>query len=334
MARASWAGCPISSRHRFVQSSTDGGVARLRPQLIPYEPISLPAGVDTQSDVLVSIRRSFQVTRYDHRCLDAASERRVDREIPMFDLLRRWRPGTWSETAHPVEATLAEMDRAGVSVGMLCAWHGPSGPMIGNDEVAQHCRAYPDRFVGIASVDLFRPMEAVRELRLRVKRDGFKGLRVLPWLWGLPPDDRRYYPLFAECCELDIPFCTQVGHAGPLRELEPGRPIPYLDRVALEFPELRILGGHIGVPWLSETLSLVMKYPNFFIDTSAYKASRYPSELVEYMHGNGRHRVLFGSNHPFWPAGECFAGLDDLNIGVPAQSAFLADNARRFFRLD
>jgi hypothetical protein len=28
--------------------------------------------------------------------------------------------------------------------------------------------------------------------------------------------------LFAECCELDVPFCTQVGHAGPLRESEPG----------------------------------------------------------------------------------------------------------------
>ncbi len=63
-----------------------------------------------------------------------------------------------------------------------------------NDEVAQCCRAYPDRFVGIASVDLLRPMDAVRELRLRVKRDGFKGLRILPWLRGLPPDDRRYYP--------------------------------------------------------------------------------------------------------------------------------------------
>ena len=155
---------------------------------------------------------------------------------PMFESLRRWKSGKWSERAHPIEDTLAEMDRAEVSVGMLCAWHSPAGPMISNDEVASCCRAYPDRFVGIASVDLFRPMDAVRELRLRVKRDGFKGLRVLPWLWGLPPDDRRYYPLFAECCELDIPFCTQVGHAGPLRESEPGRPVPYLDRVALEFP--------------------------------------------------------------------------------------------------
>jgi predicted TIM-barrel fold metal-dependent hydrolase len=182
-------------------------------------------------------------------------------------------------------------------------------------------------------VDLYRPLEGVRELRRRVKQDGFKGLRVLPWVWGLPPDDRRYYPLFTECCELDIPFCTQVGHAGPLKESEPGRPIPYLDRVALEFPELRILAGHIGVPWLGEMLSLVMKYPNVFIDTSAYKVTRYPKDLVDYMHRSSRHQVLFGSNHPFWPASECLAGFDKLGLSEKAVMLFLADNAKNVFKL-
>jgi len=79
------------------------------------------------------------------------------------------------------------------------------------------------------------------------------------------------------------PFCTQVGHAGPLRESEPRRPIPYLDRLALEFPELRIFAGHVGAPWLSEMLPLLMKYPNVFVDTSAYKVSRYPKELVDHI---------------------------------------------------
>src|SRR5262245_30845213 len=103
---------------------------------------------------------------------------------PMFDSLRRWQPGAWSETSQPIEATLAEMDKAGVARGMLCAWWGPSGPMISNDEVAHHCRAHPERFIGVASVDLYRPLEGVRELRRRIKQDGFKGLRVVPWLWG------------------------------------------------------------------------------------------------------------------------------------------------------
>jgi predicted TIM-barrel fold metal-dependent hydrolase len=252
---------------------------------------------------------------------------------PMFDSLRRWKPGKWSETSQPIEATLAEMDRAGVSVGMLCAWHGPAGPMIGNDEVAHHCRAHPGRFVGIASVDLHRPMDGVRELRHRVKQDGFKGLRVLPWLWGFPPDDRRYYPLFAECCELDIPFCTQVGHAGPLRESEPGRPIPYLDRVALEFPELRIVGGHIGFPWTAEIMSMATKYENVYIDTSAYKVSRYPADIVEFLKGHGRRKVLFGSNHPAWPAVDCLEAFDSLGLDEQTARLFLHDNAVRAFKL-
>jgi uncharacterized protein len=49
---------------------------------------------------------------------------------------------------------------------------------------------YPDRLVGVASVDLRKPMEAVRELRRAVHELGMRALRVLPWLWGLPPNDR------------------------------------------------------------------------------------------------------------------------------------------------
>jgi predicted TIM-barrel fold metal-dependent hydrolase len=252
---------------------------------------------------------------------------------PMFDSLRRWKPSPWSDEEQPPEATLAAMDEAGVSVGLLCAWWGPSGPLIANDEVAKLCAAHPGRFVGVASVDLHRPMEAVRELRRCVRELGFKALRILPWLWGLPPDDRRYYPLYAECCELDVTFCTQVGHAGPLRPSEPGRPIPYLDHVALEFPDLRIVGGHVGVPWLSEMLSLCTKYPNVFVDTSAYTASRYPAELVTYLKGPGRSKVLFGSNHPFWPAPDCLTGLAALDLDEPTQRRFLADNARAAFKL-
>lgn len=252
----------------------------------------------------------------------------------MFDSLRRWKPGEFSTTEQPVEATLRVMDEAGVARGMLCAWWGPDGPMIDNDDVARRCATHPDRFIGVASVDLMRPMAAVDELRRCVELHGFKALRILPWLWGLPPDDRRYYPLYAACCDLDITFCTQVGHAGPLRASEPGRPIPYLDHVALEFPDLRIVGGHIGVPWLDEMISLATKYPNVYIDTSAYTAARYPTGLVDYLRANGRRKVLFGSNHPFWPATDCVAALDTLGLDDDTTRAFLHDNAIRAFALD
>ena len=252
---------------------------------------------------------------------------------PMFDSLRRWSKGALPEEDPSSEWTVGCMDAAGVEVGMLCAWWGPGGPLITNDEVAALVERWPQRFVGVASVDLSRPVEAVRELRRCVRDLGFRALRVVPWLWDLPPDDRRYYPLYTECVELGIPFCTQVGHTGPLCPSEPGRPIPYLDRVALDFPELVIVGGHIGYPWTAEIISLATKYPGVHIDTSAYRATRYPAELVEYLRGHGRRKVLFGSNHPAWPAGECLAGLDALGLDAETAELFLHGNADRVFGL-
>jgi len=254
------------------------------------------------------------------------------RAAPMFASLLRW----LGQSEFPevrLEDTLATMDEANVRFGLLSAWWGPHGPLIGNDEVASWVARHPDRFAGVASVDLARPLDAVRELRRCVKELGFRALRVLPWLWNLPPDDRRYYPLYAECVELDIPFCTQVGHTGPLCPSEPGRPIPYLEHVALEFPELRIVAGHVGFPWTQEMISLAMKFPNLYIDTSAYKAKRYPRDLIEYLRGPGRKKVMFGTNYPMLTAAACLADLDALQLDDETRRLFLADTAATVFRL-
>jgi len=254
-------------------------------------------------------------------------------EQPFFESLRRWaRQDSLPEI--PLATTIETMDQAGVGVGLLAAWWGPKGALIDNDEVASFVGEHPGRLLGIASVDIHRPMEAVRELRRCVRQLGFRGLRIVPWLWGLPPDDRRYYPLYAECIELDIPFCLQVGHTGPLMTSEPGRPIPYLENVALEFPELRIVAGHIGAPWTQEIISLATKFPNLHIDTSAYKATRIPEDFVSFMRGRGVRKVMFGTNYPMLTAAACLEGLASLGLGEEETELFLHQNARRVFKID
>jgi predicted TIM-barrel fold metal-dependent hydrolase len=254
--------------------------------------------------------------------------------LPYFESLRGWLGEDRLTHEMPLSATLRAMDEGGVRLGLLSAWWGPQGPLISNDEVAALTRQYPQRLVGIASVDLARPLDAIRELRRCVQELGFRGLRIVPWLWNLPPDDRRYYPLYAECVERNIPFCTQIGHTGPLCPSEPGRPIPYLDHVALEFPELRIVAGHIGYPWTAEMIALATKYPNVYIDTSAYKCMRYPPELVAYLRGHGRKKVLFGTNYPMLTAQECLTGLETLGLDAQTQELFLSANACRVFGIE
>jgi predicted TIM-barrel fold metal-dependent hydrolase len=254
-------------------------------------------------------------------------------EQPFLESVRRWARMD-SIPDIPTSVMVESMDVAGVGIGLLAAWWGPQGSLIDNEEVAAIVDAYPGRFVGLASVNLSQPMEAVRQLRYWVNARGFGGLRIVPWLWGLPPDDRRYYPLYAECVELDVPFCLQVGHTGPLLTSETGRPIPYLENVALEFPELRIVAGHIGAPWTQEILSLATKFPNLYIDTSAYKATRYPADFVEFLRGRGARKVMFGSNFPMLSARACLEGLDALGLSPEARDLFLSGNASKVFKLD
>jgi len=244
---------------------------------------------------------------------------------------RRWLGDAFPAGPLPLDATLAAMDAGGIDYGLVSAWHGPEGALIGNDEVAALVARHPDRLGGLAAVDLRDPVRAVRELRRCVRELGFKGLRVVPWLWGWPPNDRRYYPLYAECVELGVPFCTQVGHTGPLRGSETGRPIPYLDDVALDFPDLVIVAGHIGYPWTEEMIALARKYPNVHIDTSAYTVRRYPPELVRYLRRDGRAKVMFGTNWPMIAPEKALEGIDDLQLDPDACSRFLGANARAVF---
>lgn len=177
-------------------------------------------------------------------------------------------------------------------------------------------------------------MDAIRELRRCVKELGFKGLRIVQWLWNLPPNDRRYYPLYAECIDLDIPVCLQVGHTGPLCPSEPGRPIPYIDEVALDFPELRMVCGHIGYPWTTEMIAVATKHTNVYIDTSAYIARRYPPELVNYLKRHGSRKVLFGTNYPMLTPARCLEGFDELELDEEVKELFLHGNAQRVFKLN
>jgi predicted TIM-barrel fold metal-dependent hydrolase len=233
----------------------------------------------------------------------------------------------------PIDHLLADMDAGGVERAVLRAWWGPDGVVISNDEIAELAGRYPQRFIGLASVDLLHPLDAVRELRRSVNELGLRGLYLLPWLWNLPPNDKHYYPLYVACIELGIPFCLQVGHTGPLGPSDPGRPIPYLDEVALTFPELVIVGGHIGHPWTDEMIGMAWKYPNVYIDTSAHMPRYYPPSLLQFMNSYGQDKVMFATNYPMlWPAA-CRAQAEELDLKPEAREKFLRLNALRVFGL-
>ncbi len=231
------------------------------------------------------------------------------------------------------EQLIGIMDDAGIDKLMLSAWHRPEGWIITNDQVAEFVQHDPDRFIGVATVNLQKPVEAVKELDRAVNDLEFKAMRIVPWLWQLPPNNRFYFPLYVKCIELDIPFCTQVGHTGPLMPSETGRPVPYIDDIALIFPELKIVCGHIGFPWTDEMIGVAWKHDNVYIDTSAYLPRYYPQQLIHYMKTYGSDKVLFGTNFPQLNLKKCTQQALDLDLPEETRDKFLFGNARRVFNL-
>ncbi len=157
---------------------------------------------------------------------------------------------------------VALMDRAGVEVGVLRA-----GNAINAEVLAQ----YPKRFIGLATISPHDGMRGVRELVRLVKDHGFGALRVSALYNMVPASDRRYYPLYAKCVELDIPvrIYTNMNYATD-RPYDLGHP-RHLDQIAMDFPELRMIAGLGGWPWINETVALLRRHPNLYADTASHR---------------------------------------------------------------
>jgi uncharacterized protein len=141
-----------------------------------------------------------------------------------------------------------------------------------NDEVAEVLRDYPDRFIGLARISGLHGMRGVRELEHRVREQKFAALGVSALVDGIPASDRRYYPLYAKAVELDIPvrIYSSMNYATD-RPYDLGHP-RHLDQVAIDFPELTLIGGLGGWPWVNEMVALVRRHPKLHLDTSAHRA--------------------------------------------------------------
>jgi hypothetical protein len=236
---------------------------------------------------------------------------------------------------------VAKMDRAGIDRSLLIAVRAGDLNMRGSFEipyerVAEVCAEYPDRFSGLAGVDPFRGMQGLRDLEDAIKRLGFVGAHLYPHWFGLPPDHAKYYPYYAKCCELDIPIMMQVGqnliYSRERRLLSVAKPI-LLDQVAVDFPELKILGIHIGVPWTDEMIAMAWKHENVFIGVDAYAPKHWPPALVHYLNSYGRSKVLFGTDWPVIDPERAVEEIAAIELRPESRRALMRGNALRVFRL-
>jgi predicted TIM-barrel fold metal-dependent hydrolase len=216
-------------------------------------------------------------------------------------------------------------------LGLQGSWHLPY------DHVAEAVSNHPKRFHGLAGVDPTEGMDGVRQLEYAIKELGFVGAHAYPHWFELPADNARWYPFYAKCVELNVPFLLQVGQSlvyDPQRPLQSvGRPIT-LDPVACHFPELKLIGIHVGVPWTDEMIMVANKHPNVFIIADAHSPKYWPDSFVRFIDSYGREKVMFGTDFPVLSFERYRSEVDSLGLRPESRRLFVRENAIRIFGLN
>jgi len=236
-----------------------------------------------------------------------------------------------------IEAMIARMDEAGVDrvfITQTKMWSYRNKWMYMDtqlSDVTQYTERYPGRFAGLAGYNPFRIRESLGEIETAVKDHGFKGVYVHIYGFDIPLSDRKMYPLYSKCVELDIPVSMQVGHVLEAMPSEHGRPI-HLDQIASDFPDLKIIGAHTGWPWADELISACYKWDNIYFGIDAWMPKYLSPEIVHFIGSRmGQDRCLWGTNGLPWE--ESLHQVDQLGLREDARRKLLRDNAVELFRL-
>ena len=241
-----------------------------------------------------------------------------------------------------LEKMLEGMDAAGIELAFLVAaksgrvglpgcYHMPA------EVVSRAVDKYPNRFLGLIGIDPYTGMEGVRALEDAVKNMGFIGAHLYPHWFELEPNHAKYYPFYSKCIELDIPIQMQVGqsliYSKQQRCRSVGRPI-YLDDVACDLPELKLIGSHVGIPWHDEMIAMSWKHENVFISTDAHSPKYWPDSVVRYVNSYGQDKVIFGSDFPVLRFQRTVEEIDQLDLKSEVRRKFMRDNVIRVYGLE
>jgi predicted TIM-barrel fold metal-dependent hydrolase len=210
-------------------------------------------------------------------------------------------------------------------------------PAALNDTIAQAVKDHPDVFIGFGVVEPQLGELARTEVRRCAEELGLKGLGEFnPGRQAFYPNDERYYPLWEEASRHNMVLLFHGGMMGAGAgtpggmgyKLKYGRPIPYLDDIAADFPDLRIIGAHPAWPWQEEALAIARHKTNFYIDISGWAPRYFPPQLVQYAGTILQDRVLFGSDWPVLDVERWLTEFEQLNIKAEVRPKIMLQNAR------
>lgn len=214
---------------------------------------------------------------------------------------------------------------------------------VPNDVIAQAVKDHPDVFIGFGAVDPHLGRLAIDEAKRCAQELGLRGLGELnPGRQHFYPNDPKLYPLWEEAAKQNLVVLFHEGMMGSGAgtpggmgyKLKYGRPIPHVDDVAADFPELKIIGAHPSWPWTAESLAVARHKSNFYIDLSGWAPKYFPAELVQQVSSILQDKALFGSDWPVVKPDRWLAEFEELPLKPEVRQKILLGNARKLLGLD
>jgi uncharacterized protein len=237
----------------------------------------------------------------------------------VFDRSRIWGPETADyftryyrfeckvKTDEEMAADFRALDLKAMLVGWDCEHFTGLDTSDTNDEVARLIKLFPDVFIGgWAMIDPWKGQAAIDELDRCITKLGLNGLKFHPIMQAFYPNDRRFYPLYEKCQELKIPVAFHSGTTGAGAtmpggrgyKLDHARPIPHIDDLAADFPNLTIIMIHPAWPWHEEQIAVLIHKGNVFADLSGWAPKYFPDSIKREINGRLQDKFMFGSDYP------------------------------------
>jgi predicted TIM-barrel fold metal-dependent hydrolase len=241
----------------------------------------------------------------------------------MFKDVPKWDEGDFDD---PVAFLIAELDRHGINQAIVSVEDEPGRRAV---------RDHPDRFFASIGIDPNEGMDAVRKIDRYAEEWDLKCVGAFPA--GLYPqialNDKKFFPIYAKCIEVDVTFASTVGIPGPRIPFAPQQ-VEFLDEICWSFPELRFVTRHGAEPWTALAVKLMLKWPNLYYSTTAFAPKHYPKDIINYTNTRGADKVIFSG---YFPAGltydRLFTELPDVAFRDHVWPKFLRENAQRAFKL-
>ena len=231
-----------------------------------------------------------------------------------------------SEQDNYVDYTIEQMNRYGIHKAMLSY----------NEISLAAIKQYPERFFLDLEVNANNGMDEVRKIKKLHAEYDLKAVSAFPS--GLCPqvpiNDKRWYPIYAACVELDIPFCCCTGVPGPRLPMEPQK-VEHIDEVCWFFPELKFVMKHGAEPWTDLAVKLMLKYPNLYYMTSAFAPKHYPDNIIQYANTRGGNKIMYAGYFPMGLSLErIFSDMPSVPFKEEVWPKFLHENAQTVFKLE